>query len=67
MTHNRRLKVKMYEREIGWNDMDWIHLAQDRDKWQVVVYVHGNFIKFWEFLECLNRCWLVKKYSDSYH
>jgi hypothetical protein len=20
-------------RDIGWNIMDWIHLAQDRDQW----------------------------------
>jgi hypothetical protein len=24
-------------REIGWEGVDWIHLAQDRDQWQVVV------------------------------
>jgi hypothetical protein len=23
--------IKMVLREIGWNGMDWIHLAQDRD------------------------------------
>jgi hypothetical protein len=21
-------------KEIGWQGVDWIHLAQDRDKWQ---------------------------------
>jgi hypothetical protein len=24
-------------REIGWEDVDWIHLAQDTDQWWVVV------------------------------
>jgi hypothetical protein len=24
-------------REIGWEGMDWMHLAQDRDQWWVVV------------------------------
>jgi hypothetical protein len=24
-------------REIGWDDADWIHLAQDRDKWRALV------------------------------
>jgi len=24
-------------REIDWNDMDWIHLAQDRDQWRALV------------------------------
>jgi hypothetical protein len=23
--------------EIGWEDVDWIHLAQDRDQWRVLV------------------------------
>jgi hypothetical protein len=29
--------VKMDLREIGWNDMDWIDLAQDRDQWRALV------------------------------
>jgi hypothetical protein len=24
-------------REIDWSDMDWIHLAQDRDQWRALV------------------------------
>jgi hypothetical protein len=24
-------------REIGWNGMDWIDLAQDREQWRVLV------------------------------
>jgi hypothetical protein len=24
-------------REIGFGDVDWIHLAQERDRWQAVV------------------------------
>jgi hypothetical protein len=24
-------------REIGWGDMHWIHLAQDRDQWWALV------------------------------
>jgi hypothetical protein len=27
----------MNVREIGWEVVDWIHLAQDRDKLQVLV------------------------------
>jgi hypothetical protein len=30
-------KVEMNLKETGWQDMDWIHLAQDRNKWQAVV------------------------------
>jgi hypothetical protein len=22
---------------MGWNGMDWIHLAQDRDQWRALV------------------------------
>jgi hypothetical protein len=39
--------IKIYLREIGWDGMDWIDLAQDRD--------HGNepscSIKCWEILK----------------
>jgi hypothetical protein len=28
---------KMDLREIGWDDMDWIHVAQDRDQWRALV------------------------------
>jgi hypothetical protein len=24
-------------REIGWDDIDWIELAQDKDKWRALV------------------------------
>jgi hypothetical protein len=29
--------IKMDLREIGWGSMDWINLAQDRDKWRALV------------------------------
>jgi hypothetical protein len=29
--------MKMDLREIGFGDVDWIHLAQDRDRWQALV------------------------------
>jgi hypothetical protein len=28
--------------EIGWESMDWIHLAQDRDQWQALVNIVMN-------------------------
>jgi hypothetical protein len=38
-------------KETGWEDVDWIHLAQDGDWWWVFV-LQGNepsgFIKGWE-------------------
>jgi hypothetical protein len=29
--------IKMDFREAGWNGMDWIDLAQDRDQWRALV------------------------------
>jgi hypothetical protein len=34
--------IKMDLREIGWGDMDWIHLAQDRDQWGAVATTAMN-------------------------
>jgi hypothetical protein len=33
--------IKIDLREIGWGG-DWIHLAQDRDRWRAVVYAVMN-------------------------
>jgi hypothetical protein len=30
--------IKMDLTEIGFGDVDWIHLAQDRDRWRALVY-----------------------------
>jgi hypothetical protein len=29
--------IEMDLREIGWDGMDWIDLAQDRDQWRIPV------------------------------
>jgi hypothetical protein len=29
--------IRMYLVEVGWNDVDWIDLAQDRDRWRALV------------------------------
>jgi hypothetical protein len=29
--------------ETGWDGMDWIDLAQDRDQWRVIVNTAMNF------------------------
>jgi hypothetical protein len=31
--------IRMNLREIGWEDVDWIHVAQDRDQWRAVVNI----------------------------
>jgi hypothetical protein len=29
--------IKTSNKEVGWESVDWIHLAQDRDWWQAVI------------------------------
>jgi hypothetical protein len=31
--------IQMDLREIGFGDVDWIYLAQDRDRWRVLVKI----------------------------
>jgi hypothetical protein len=35
--------IKMDLREIGWDGMDWIDLAQDGDQWRALVNTVMNF------------------------
>jgi hypothetical protein len=41
----RRLvdNIKMDFREIVWGGVDWIHLAQNRDRWKALVNMVMNF------------------------
>jgi hypothetical protein len=32
----------MVLREVGWGGVDWIDLAQDRDRWRALVYTMMN-------------------------
>jgi hypothetical protein len=36
---------KMDLREIGWDDMDWIDLAQDMEQWRAVVNTVMNYTR----------------------
>jgi hypothetical protein len=36
--------IKMDLREIGFGDVDWIHWAQDRDRWRAVVNTVMNLL-----------------------
>jgi hypothetical protein len=51
--------MKIDLREIGWDGMDWIDLAQDRDQWMALV----NTVKCWEVLQWLHNWRLLKKGS----
>jgi hypothetical protein len=37
-----RIESKMDLRETGWRDVEWIHLAQDRDHWRALMNVVMN-------------------------
>jgi hypothetical protein len=39
----REDKFRMYVMEKGWEDVDWIHLAQDRDQWRPPVKTIMDF------------------------
>jgi hypothetical protein len=34
--------IRMDLREIRWEDVDWIHTAQDRDQWRAIVNMVMN-------------------------
>jgi len=35
--------IRMDLREIGWKDMDWMYLDQDRDQWRALMNTEINF------------------------
>jgi hypothetical protein len=35
--HRWEDNIKMDLREVGWGGMDWINMAQDRDRWRALV------------------------------
>jgi hypothetical protein len=55
--------IKIDLREIGWDGMDWIYLAQDKDQWRALVNTVMNLrgsLKCWEILEWLHNWQLLK-------
>jgi hypothetical protein len=36
--------LKTNLKEIGWKDVDWIHLAHDKDQWRAV---SNGIMNFW--------------------
>jgi hypothetical protein len=34
---DRGIRLKLIFQEVGWGSMDWIDLAQDRDRWRALV------------------------------
>jgi len=49
--------------EMGWGDMDWIDLTQDRDRWPTLVNVIMNlrFHKIWGISSLVEDLWALHK------
>ncbi|KAJ4438581.1 hypothetical protein ANN_14528 [Periplaneta americana] len=65
--------IKMDLREVGYDDRDWINLAQDRDRWraygievQVLVFQMAVVVDRYE-LEQLLSCYSSSNYPASPH
>jgi hypothetical protein len=43
--------IRMDLVEVGWDDVDWIALAQDRDRWRALVSLVLNLRKYWETIK----------------
>jgi hypothetical protein len=41
--HTWEVNIKLDLREMGLEGVDWIHVAQDRDRWRAVVNTVMNF------------------------
>jgi hypothetical protein len=48
--------IKINLREIGWDGMDWIELAQDRDQWRDLVNTVMNLRVPYNSEEFLSSC-----------
>jgi hypothetical protein len=42
--HRWKDGIRMDLREIGWGSVEWIQLAQDRDRWQTLVNTVMNLL-----------------------
>jgi hypothetical protein len=40
--HRWEDNIKMDFQEVGWGGIDWIDVAQDRDRWWALVYMVMN-------------------------
>jgi hypothetical protein len=43
-------KFRMDLREMDWEDMEWVHLAQDGNNWRALVNAVMNLREFFDYL-----------------
>jgi hypothetical protein len=55
--------IKMDLREIGWDGVDWIDVAQDRDQWRALLNMVMNLRVPLNVVKRLQNWWLLKKSS----
>jgi hypothetical protein len=58
--------IKIDVREVGWDDVGWIDLAQDRDQWRALVNTvmkTSGSLKCWDVPEWLHNWQLLRKVS----
>jgi hypothetical protein len=53
--------IKIYLREIGWDGVDWMDLAQDMDQWKAVVKTSMNL----RVPKMLESSWVAAKLAAS--
>jgi hypothetical protein len=49
---------------IGWAEMDWIDLAENRDELRCLVNTSSYFVKIGKFLSSCAVCGLSKRFSS---
>jgi hypothetical protein len=59
-----RPRLNSVDTETEWGVMDWIGLAQDRDKWRAFVMNLSGSIKCCEVLEWLHN-WRYVEYGSA--
>jgi hypothetical protein len=55
LRHRWEYNIRMVLREMGWGGMDWIYVAEDRDRWRALVTTVMNLrvaLNAGKFLSC---------------